>query len=452
MITSGFKNAMAQLLSSGGSDKGLLPVKDLSGTTAYLAGYDSFPATVTTTFTTTAANAGVSVGTGNTAATDGDYQLESTITSGLTGTVTVDKGLENSDSYIRLAVELTNTSGSSITVSEIGYKQAFEVAATQGGTTTTSVVCLVDRTVLTTPLTIAAGGTATIGYQLSAKLTSGGASVLVPKSITVNGIYDPQDDSADGYSSVTVSVPQNTLTTKNITQNGTYNASADNYDGYSSVSVNVSGGTVHSLSTSFLKNRDTGVLRSEWDGTSTSKQTSIPADSGTYFIMLTIWRGSSGSAMTGVTNGTFVELANIECTGVSNHFTMGLYYITKTDPTAQSNITYNNVDASNWFMIREPLSYTSFVTSDPTQPFSGDLTIPQNSSDFILLAVDQATYATASNIKDITGGTAVGFAECRYGSYHHGYVFVIYNDKTSDITLNVCQPSVYAYGLLGNTI
>ena len=116
------------------------------------------------------------------------------------------------------------------------------------------------------------------------------APTLVSKSIIANGSYDPATDSADGYSAVTVNVPNSyaagdegkvvsngalvaqtaraseisangtydttlndevtvnvsgssaTLITKNITQNGTYNASSDNADGYSQVVVNVSGG------------------------------------------------------------------------------------------------------------------------------------------------------------------------------------------------------------------
>lgn len=61
---------------------------------------------------------------------------------------------------------------------------------------------------------------------------------LIEKTITENGEYDPADDDADGYSSVSVDVEPN-LTTKSIIANGTYTASADNADGYSSVSVNV---------------------------------------------------------------------------------------------------------------------------------------------------------------------------------------------------------------------
>lgn len=36
---------------------------------------------------------------------------------------------------------------------------------------------------------------------------SGGSAVLIPRTVTANGTYDPADDSADGYSAVTVDVP-----------------------------------------------------------------------------------------------------------------------------------------------------------------------------------------------------------------------------------------------------
>lgn len=69
----------------------------------------------------------------------------------------------------------------------------------------------------------------------------GGSAVLVDKTITENGEYDPADDNADGYSGVTVNVSGGsaTLVTKSIAANGTYNASSDSADGYSSVTVNV---------------------------------------------------------------------------------------------------------------------------------------------------------------------------------------------------------------------
>lgn len=67
----------------------------------------------------------------------------------------------------------------------------------------------------------------------------GGAVDLGTKNINANGTYDASSDGLDGYSQVTVNVPEKTLGTKSIVSNGTYNASADNVDGYSQVTVNV---------------------------------------------------------------------------------------------------------------------------------------------------------------------------------------------------------------------
>ena len=77
----------------------------------------------------------------------------------------------------------------------------------------------------------------------SAILSIPGASTLVSKTITQNGTYDPTDDNADGYSSVTVNVPssQPNLQSKTVTENGTVLPDTG-YDGLSSVIVNVSGG------------------------------------------------------------------------------------------------------------------------------------------------------------------------------------------------------------------
>ncbi len=43
-------------------------------------------------------------------------------------------------------------------------------------------------------------------YASAVVNVSGGSSVLIPKTITENGTYDPASDNADGYSSVTVNV------------------------------------------------------------------------------------------------------------------------------------------------------------------------------------------------------------------------------------------------------
>lgn len=65
------------------------------------------------------------------------------------------------------------------------------------------------------------------------------AAVFIEKTITTNGVYDPQQENADGYSMVTVNTPVADLGTKTITENGTYLATEDSKDGYSEVTVNV---------------------------------------------------------------------------------------------------------------------------------------------------------------------------------------------------------------------
>lgn len=100
-----------------------------------------------------------------------------------------------------------------------------------------SVDKLVNSTQLDTNLTSVANAIRTKGGT-SASLTfpsdfvsainaisGGGGSTLIAKSITANGTYNATDDSADGYSSVTVNVPTGSggLTF----ESGTYEPSAD---------------------------------------------------------------------------------------------------------------------------------------------------------------------------------------------------------------------------------
>lgn len=239
MVNSNAKNLIKQVLSSGGT-QGLLSAKDVGGTVRYIADFSAYPADVEDTFTLVAAEAGISVGSGSSTPVDSDYQLANTITSGLTGTVTSLKTIEDGNTSITYTISLTNTSGSDITISEIGYKQAIAASDSLNGTTATDRVFLLDRS-LVDPLTISAGGQAVIEYKLKAVVTNGGG-VLGNKTITANGTYRAEDDDLDGYSTVVVNVASAVLVSKSITENGTYDPQDDNADGYSSVTVNVSGG------------------------------------------------------------------------------------------------------------------------------------------------------------------------------------------------------------------
>lgn len=75
-------------------------------------------------------------------------------------------------------------------------------------------------------------------------ISGGGGSSLGTKSITANGTYNASSDSLDGYSQVTVNVPQGVTPTGtkqiSITENGTTTEDVTNYAN-AEITVNVSG-------------------------------------------------------------------------------------------------------------------------------------------------------------------------------------------------------------------
>lgn len=102
-------------------------------------------------------------------------------------------------------------------------------------------------------------------YELSTVGTGGGSSspTLVTKEITANGTYTASNDSADGYSSVTVNVPSSGITPTgsiNIITNGTHDVT-----NYASAVVNVSSGgstpsaTKHTIHFDFSDETDTDI-------------------------------------------------------------------------------------------------------------------------------------------------------------------------------------------------
>ena len=73
----------------------------------------------------------------------------------------------------------------------------------------------------------------------------GGGATLVSKNITANGTYDPADDSADGYSSVTVALPAGTAGTPTATKGTVSNHSVSVTPSVTNTAGVISGGTVN---------------------------------------------------------------------------------------------------------------------------------------------------------------------------------------------------------------
>ena len=128
----------------------------------------------TTSVVTNVAYPGFSIGSGTTPPTENDYNLESTITSGFTMVLSGStRGIDsNGKFYMEFNFTITNTSGASMTVSEICLKTAnARACSSPSATTATGTNIMVDRTLLTTPVTIANSGSASIKYRITSDMS-----------------------------------------------------------------------------------------------------------------------------------------------------------------------------------------------------------------------------------------------------------------------------------------
>jgi len=159
---------------SGMVSTSLLEYKDYAGNIRYCAakaGVSYFPYTINLSIRLQdSSSAGISFGTGSTAATVNDYKLESQITSNLSFTTTVSSIQEldvDGDPSIRFIINLKNTGSSSVTINEIGYFQSIPGNTSRSSTSSTyGTTSLIDRTVLQTPITIQSNETKVIEYKL----------------------------------------------------------------------------------------------------------------------------------------------------------------------------------------------------------------------------------------------------------------------------------------------
>ena len=193
MVTQNYENVLAMMLLASSTVKGLLRITTVQGMTRYLSnkftGTTAFPYGKTESMTTSATAAGISIGSGNTAATKQDYNLEHTITGGVSMSITSISLFadEHANPTLRFKITVTNTGSSEITVREIGYKQKLAAIAAPNLTAEESgnanpYVCLIDRTILNTPLTLQAGDAGVIVYDLCTEYTprEKAGVVLVP--------------------------------------------------------------------------------------------------------------------------------------------------------------------------------------------------------------------------------------------------------------------------------
>lgn len=177
MRTKNFLNMMAMMFERCGVNKGLLPVKGRDGVTYYVGpsspgNSSGWPYSGTYTVQSSATSAGLCIGSGTTAATEDDYDLAAQIMSGFSSSTVANASLDNDGNpTVTFDLTITNTGSSAITVAEVGMKQMLYTTTAENGTSFSTRLFLLDRTVLSEPVTIAAGEYAVIRYILKTDIT-----------------------------------------------------------------------------------------------------------------------------------------------------------------------------------------------------------------------------------------------------------------------------------------
>lgn len=168
MFTRNFLNLMSALPQASSTVSGTMPVKDVYGMQYCLSNqHNRFPNAVTEAYTTDAYAAGISLGTGSEEPSENDYNLGSTITSGLSVSIASRTPSFTGGVSYTYQLSITNTSSNDIVISEIGYKQTCRCAYTYGNTSAFDAIILLDRSLVSPAITLHAGQTCSLRYRLA---------------------------------------------------------------------------------------------------------------------------------------------------------------------------------------------------------------------------------------------------------------------------------------------
>ena len=177
MLTKNFHNLIGSMLQSNAlTAKGMLPITDVYGMQGFTIGqFSQFPYARTASYTANRYAAGITIGTGSKTEDQSDFNLESPLKNAdasvtLTSTSVI---TDNGEPYLRYNVTVTNVSSDELTLTEICYKQTVTRATVYEGSATENVVVMLDRTLITPPVTIAPSEAAVIEYRLRTESDEG---------------------------------------------------------------------------------------------------------------------------------------------------------------------------------------------------------------------------------------------------------------------------------------
>ena len=145
-------------------------IKSYTGETKYTQGkpYSGAPMGTLITSAVSQESQGVVIGSGTDPESETSYALSNQIHENISGTVTSSTEYDSTNNVLteRLTITVNNNGATDITINEIGFITNF-ATANKGSNVSSSprFACLMDRTVLTTPVTIAANTAGVIYYD-----------------------------------------------------------------------------------------------------------------------------------------------------------------------------------------------------------------------------------------------------------------------------------------------
>lgn len=211
MLTRSAKNYMACMPLSCSVNCSSLQVVNLDAIPRFITtAMGDYPASRNESFTLYPASSGISLGTDGTPATENDWNLGNTITSGISVTVSNKAStFVNGQPAIKYTLTVSNTGSEAITIREAGIKQSIKTLELPAvSTSSSSTAILIDRTVFDEPVTIQPSDVAIIEYSIFAKpaikmvsgvectsfLTASDAQVAAMIDAARQGIIDLQAD------------------------------------------------------------------------------------------------------------------------------------------------------------------------------------------------------------------------------------------------------------------
>jgi hypothetical protein len=245
----------------------------------------------------------------------------------------------------------------------------------------------------------------------------GGSSVLVDKTITANGEYDPADDNADGYSSVAVNVPNSyaagdegkvvsngalvSQSSATYTENGTYDTTLKN-----SVTVNVAGGAAANPATVEFRDYD-GTLLHKYTATEFDALTELPANPTHSGLTAQGWNWTLADAKLSVENEQSVVIGQHY---VTDDGKTRIYITLPADALSPKFSIYSTGTTEvDWGDGSTPYTVTTstdtFITQDHTYPDAGDYVITIETTGRIYLTgyYETNTYVGTAILYTISG-------------------------------------------------